>query len=88
MTSSGSTTGTGPRRSARRFGLSWQATLPSCQLTTGKTVRRDVLGLLRADGDHIEWVIQNARRVNEVSAEGVEEHLAAWTAEYRRDSED
>ena len=49
---------------------------------------RDVLGLLGADGDHIEWVIQNARRVNEVSAEGVEEYLAAWTAEYGRDSED
>ena len=46
---------------------------------------RDVLG---ADSDRIEWVTRNARRVNAVSAEGVEEYLAAWTAGSRRDRED
>jgi hypothetical protein len=49
---------------------------------------RDVLGLLGADSDRIEWVTRNACRVNAVSAEGVEEYLAAWTAGSRRDRED
>jgi hypothetical protein len=49
---------------------------------------RDVLGLLGADGDHIEWVIRTACRVNEIWAEGIEEHLEAWMATFRRDSED
>ena len=49
---------------------------------------REVLGLLGSDGDHIEWMIQNACRVNAVSAEGVEEYLAARTAGNRRVSED